>query len=266
MDTRRKQFDQLDLPEKGRLFKDLTLAITSRINSGLSRDEVNRLTFLDYTQGDNPDIAPEIVGSIINRYHRLFQPPQSDCDWGDSRERFREFLCSKGIGLRDFDTIMQKNSSPEKNKSQFLDYLVAYHLLVRNEAPADVITDTYNMIAYKGFLTFTRELSKLSNDIGLELACTASGDTESLNTRETPYVPHTAAVASGFLHFFLSRGGTVMDRAAAILVTPHAWEEVYQPEEWLAYCYGIRGHGVLRFTRQILEALLDVVISKPRCS
>ena len=257
--TNAQKNNHSSMKEKGDLFCDLSLDITSINYLGLTEKEVIEKVRQGRSNRGEPKVSQDIIERLAERYWRLNEQLDDSEEWDKYWQEFRAFLRKIGITLRDFDNAVRKSTYPSTDRSDFLRFLVAYYLIATEKASTYVTDDAYQTIADNAFCLFTTELYQMSDDLNHVLHCTAMGFGDLLDGKNEPLAPNVSVMGSGFLHFFMCRGKTVMTKAAAVFATPYAWYMNCESEEWVGYLFYFRGTEIFPKLRRILSALLDEV-------
>jgi hypothetical protein len=199
----------------------------------------------------------ESLAPLFTEYSQMYEQPGHNEEWNQYQKEFHVIVRELGIKPSDFE---QATSADLKR------FLVTYYLIAESRAPDYVIDYTYNSIVETSFELLMSELGEIvqgvgqiSKDIEFILRSIFISNSGSDHVRAGLSIPQISMVKSGLLRFLICRGKIHSHKVAAILGTPYAPYVNCEPEEFLAYLFGLKRKEGFPMLRQVLVALLEKI-------
>lgn len=242
--------------EKASLFTELALDMSCSDNWNMCEDRVKERMNMIFSSEIKEAFGQDNIDKLIHKFWVWNQQIRDD-EETDYRVEFRTFVRSLGIKLKDFDRVLHQCASSRQTASDFLLFLGTYHLLTQGRAPRHLVEATYGVILERSFDLFSVEFSQVLEGV----ARLSKGAMEGI-VPDTEYfrVPSSSSVTgAGFMRFLACRGKDVLDKVAAILITPYGGGYP-EPERWVSYLFSVDGEEILPILHLLLDALIDVFV------
>lgn len=256
MNNANKKYTTSLVTEKASLFTELALDMSCSDDWNMSEDQVKEHMNRIFSSEVKEAFGQDNIDKLIHRFWVWNQQIRAD-EEKDYRAEFRAFVRSLGIKLEDFDRIIHQCASSRQAASDLLLFLGTYHLLAQGRAPQHLVEATYGVILERAFDLFSVEFSQVLEGV----ARLSKGAMEGI-VPDTEYfkVPSSSTITgAGFMRFLTCRGKDVLDKVAAILITPYGGG-YKEPERWVSYLFSLKGEEALPILHLLLDALIDVFV------